>query len=409
MKNSIPPQIEEYYIGYFDILGYKEIMLTENPEAFLKTVHLTIQKALSRVDNFNSILSTTLRMERLVFYKIFSDNIILYYKYEHMYYSNYMLLSFIELIKDIQLNLIYKLNIFIRGSITKGEFTANDTYVFGKALIRAVELEKKAVYPIIVLDNIIVNELKTPVTTINQNDKDFFLQLENALYGIFNDPTPKTLHDRIQNCLNMYFDVIVCASILPQFRNNVTLANMQNHYKQISELSRISLNIAPQQLEKLYAIVKQSKRTMIELAQTVISKRFTQINIYNNDRLLSCIKKMGTRHSFIDYISVLNTEKLIKNFYIDEQEAIAILQENFPEQVDFMDSLMEDIKKDHTSTLKEILLMHRNAIEKQLVKYSGDSKIFLKYEWLRVYHNSLCADNYENFRINDRCWFEIEK
>lgn len=70
----------------------------------------------------------------------------------------------------LQCSLFYK-GIVIRGGISIGDLFIEGNKIFGPALIRAYKLEKKAIYPRIVVDKEIFDK------KLNHKFKDFFSQL----------------------------------------------------------------------------------------------------------------------------------------------------------------------------------------------------------------------------------------
>ena len=92
-------------------------------------------------------------------YRIFSDNILVCYKEAKHPYSAFFLESYLRLIATIQRVFFEGYQLIVRGGVTKGPLYLTRDFVGGKALIDAVELEESAVYPRIVVDDVIQKKL----------------------------------------------------------------------------------------------------------------------------------------------------------------------------------------------------------------------------------------------------------
>ena len=92
-------------------------------------------------------------------YKIFSDNVLICRKKRDYLLSEFDLVTFLRLVATIQRIFFEGYQLIVRGGVTKGPLYLTNDFVGGKALVDAVELEESAVYPRIVVDNCILNEL----------------------------------------------------------------------------------------------------------------------------------------------------------------------------------------------------------------------------------------------------------
>lgn len=161
MVNKAPSPIREYYIAYFDILGYKDFF-SSNPERaseFLAVIHNAIQQASGFLTDINNspIASTFGKIDIKV--KIFSDNFLLCLEVTENAVESIRILTLLKCVADIQRNFIIEYGLFVRGGITKGLLSFNDDYVFGDGLIKVVEMESNAKYPRIIVDLIIAQNL----------------------------------------------------------------------------------------------------------------------------------------------------------------------------------------------------------------------------------------------------------
>lgn len=137
--------VNEYYICYFDILGYKEMLSKYGENNFLQYMIVAIN-TVTDIANFEDIN-----------YRIFSDNVVLFIpvppKNSNYYQYNYFF-NFITLISNLQRNLMGQYGVFIRGCIIKGNLYFDEQFIYGSGLIEAYQVEDTvAKYPRIIIDN----------------------------------------------------------------------------------------------------------------------------------------------------------------------------------------------------------------------------------------------------------------
>ena len=149
----------EYYVAYFDILGYKK-SFEKSKEIFAQLVE-SIESSIDMMKDLVSIHNTTFGKIPEIEYKIFSDNVLIGYRETKEPLSELSLVSFLRLVATIQRIFFEKANSIVRGGITKGPLYLTKDFVGGKALIDVVGIEESAVYPRIVVDDCILNELNS--------------------------------------------------------------------------------------------------------------------------------------------------------------------------------------------------------------------------------------------------------
>lgn len=151
MNVTNKPKLKNYYIAYFDILGYKSFFIDENDhQKLLQDILNIVRDVKEYMEQMKNYLIENVK------YRAFSDNFIFYFEEnEQDNFSDFNALSTLAfLMSNIQKKILAKYGILVRGAITKGEFYADDSIVFGNGLIRAVEIEaEKAIYPRIIIDN----------------------------------------------------------------------------------------------------------------------------------------------------------------------------------------------------------------------------------------------------------------
>ncbi len=153
-------QYEERYVAFIDILGFSSLVnRAEEDSKLLKR----LASALEEQGMYSELEAITEKLgsnEPKGFFKnmfrvsTFSDNIVFSTK------NNVIGLGLITLLSTIIcIRLIYQ-GLFTRGAIAKGKLIHTNTIILGAGLIRSHELEKNAaIYPRILLDEIIVHEM----------------------------------------------------------------------------------------------------------------------------------------------------------------------------------------------------------------------------------------------------------
>lgn len=154
-------EFSEYYVAYFDVLGYKDAF-KKSEDVSAKLVD-AIEFSIGMMKDIVSIVNTPIdnltEETPKIEYKIFSDNVLICCKNTNDTLSTLSLVSFLRLVATIQRVFFERPLLIVRGGITKGPLYLTNDFVGGKALIDAVELESTAVYPRIVVADCILNEL----------------------------------------------------------------------------------------------------------------------------------------------------------------------------------------------------------------------------------------------------------
>ena len=141
-------EAKEYYISYFDILGYKAFF-EDKENNISELLASNIAMAMDTRKRFSYLLPITNKIH----YKMFSDNFIIMLE-DGVLPADKALSVMCDLTARLQLKFLVDYGIPIRGAITKGQAYIDNTIVFGKGLIDAVGLEaSEAIYPRIILDD----------------------------------------------------------------------------------------------------------------------------------------------------------------------------------------------------------------------------------------------------------------
>lgn len=166
----------ERYVAFIDILGFSEHVksIGEKPEKLDRLLEALHEMA-AEYPGLARNMSATQGFENMFRATTFSDNIVISSRPDHMGLS-----VLITVIGQLCLRLLHQ-GFYARGGISKGLLHHSDQVVLGAGLIKSYELESKAaVYPRIIYDEPIVNEVKAsdianvwPVTM--DQDGVFFL------------------------------------------------------------------------------------------------------------------------------------------------------------------------------------------------------------------------------------------
>ena len=162
-------EFSEYYVAYFDVLGYKEAF-KKSKDISAKLIgaiefSIKIMKEIVSIHN-TTILGESTEKKTEIEYKVFSDNVLICYKETNEPLSGLSLVSFLRLVATIQRVFFEGTHLIVRGGITKGPLYLTNDFVGGKALIDVVELEQSAVYPRIVVDNCILSDLNPKIQNV---------------------------------------------------------------------------------------------------------------------------------------------------------------------------------------------------------------------------------------------------
>lgn len=176
--------IKEYYIAYFDLLGYKGFFQNHPNEVenFLQIIYEAISLTKSYIQEVN-ISPVGAELGKLsIGTKVFSDNILLCLETTTTDIEYPRFLAFLTIVADIQRTFILKYGLFLRGGITIGKLSFNEDFVFGQGLIDAVELEETAIYPRIIMGKPVLDYVLQP-HFVKQADLNRACDIENRAHS----------------------------------------------------------------------------------------------------------------------------------------------------------------------------------------------------------------------------------
>ncbi|MFI3250019.1 MAG: hypothetical protein R3Y07_03560, partial [Eubacteriales bacterium] len=185
---------DEYFVAFLDILGYSNKLkklsdsdadiYLENIREILTSKHLErLKKSITRDFSFKS-------MDLAEFeFRLFSDNILIFIKKTSDNNDNLRnCFALLKIVMSIQKYAFTKKHILLRGGIASGLFKPEQDFVFGKALIRAYELEQLAIYPRIILEKTEVDFLVNTISELKDiNEKQTLESLLTDLVVLDNE------------------------------------------------------------------------------------------------------------------------------------------------------------------------------------------------------------------------------
>ena len=153
------------YVAFIDVLGFKNLVLNEDEREKLDSFFETVKRVFEILNIQKGQIKKFL----------ISDSIILVIEDGE---DNFKML--LRAIQKLQAYLALK-DIWVRGAISSGDIyfeysPEGEQIIYGEGLIRAYELEKKAVYPRVILDPRLI-------TLINPNfNRDTFMRKYSSFY-----------------------------------------------------------------------------------------------------------------------------------------------------------------------------------------------------------------------------------
>lgn len=131
-------QMKDCIIAYADILGSKNILLSDDDSKINNFIH-----------NLKDLYSQYISSDE-VGIKIFSDNILMFADYSEEHIDIMMQAS-----ATLQYFCATKYNLFLRGSVTRGKLYYDENFAIGEGLVNAYHLEsKQAKYPLFLVDDV---------------------------------------------------------------------------------------------------------------------------------------------------------------------------------------------------------------------------------------------------------------
>lgn len=152
----VPIDYSKYFVAFLDVLGFQKLVFSNNPNDKVKIEdYLMVIKEITSDLEF---VKTTQSLKSI----IISDSIILSVPFGNAINDALSQLRHLCIaVGKIQFQLALD-NIWLRGAISCGDayFNQEDNQVVGPAYVTSYLLEQNAIYPRVILDNKIVNDLE---------------------------------------------------------------------------------------------------------------------------------------------------------------------------------------------------------------------------------------------------------
>lgn len=163
-------------VAFVDILGFQRLISQDNTEAMISIniIDGHLQHVLNVLQNEHDKVFST---------RLFSDCMCISCDYttENLFYIVFEL-AFIQFTMSCD-------GVFLRGALSRGNHFENDRMIFSKGLVNAYNIEKKAVYPRIIIDSTLIgpiiddNSFYAPYY-IQERTKNFIIQSPDRYYSV---------------------------------------------------------------------------------------------------------------------------------------------------------------------------------------------------------------------------------
>lgn len=200
-------ELENRIVCFIDILGFRDIInrFEETKDISIITkIKNAFESALKTITDFSSPENVKIidispeKIELLskdLYYKTFSDNIIITLKYDQINESFLRKLSLLIIFSNIFQFEMHQKGVYMRGGISFGSFYKDDNIIFSTALVKAYELEsKKSIYPRIMIDleliDIIINAPKKSISEAGFSKLIYFDNQGDAFLSPFSPLDP---------------------------------------------------------------------------------------------------------------------------------------------------------------------------------------------------------------------------
>ncbi len=161
-KNGLPIQ-KKCVVSFIDILGISQ-KIEKQSEWALDWIWLYYTAITNELKNYKHIK-----------FKIFSDNILLCAELNDN--PQQAVLEMLSIVRQIEMSMLKMGAMFLRGAIVIDDLHFSENFVYGKALLKAYQLESSsAVYPRIIIDESIFSIVnnRTPYIALDKDNQYFY-------------------------------------------------------------------------------------------------------------------------------------------------------------------------------------------------------------------------------------------
>ena len=368
-------KLKEEFCVFFDVLGTKNKFLTSNLEEEEKLV----KKYENFIKNIKEILINNGFKENEI--KLFSDNIFINFPNTTLkeMYDVFRCLAYIQIMA------IEKYNFLLRGGVEYSTIYNEKDIVIGKGLVEAVELEKDANYPIIILGERakeehlkkIYEESKKYMKEEILNDKDMY----SAMSGVEN--SRKNGGTSIQTTIRVN-DKIFINYLMISYEEN-----KEDFFKIISKHKNFIVESLRSDENKFY---KNNNNIYIKNLRNILEKYFNYEEKLNEESYIqeNLNQIEEEKKAFIE---IIDSEKEIFEKYI----------ENYDEKIKKQKESLSNIEKS-LAGVKKSFKREIFKVQKENKKIEVDLNIRKKYIYLYCYHNKIInyLNKFEKNRYKDQ-------
>lgn len=372
-------KLKEEFCVFFDVLGTKSKFLTSNFEEEEKLV----KKYENFIKDIKEILINNGFKENEI--KLFSDSIFINFPNTTLkeIYDIFRCLAYIQIMA------IEKYNFLLRGGVEYSTICNEKDIVIGKGLVVAVELEKEANYPIIMLGERAKEEL---------SKKDDFINKQYINDFIKNEPEIENIDSAIAKIKIMREKNGESIATIIRINDKTYINYLATYYENQNRESFIKMMLR----HKKFIIESLKKNEEEFLKDTKNSNNnelknyfdYTYYNI-NKNYILEYIKEIDEQNK-----KILHTGSPIKQKNIEFKEK---LENNYKEKKELKKELVEVDKK-----IKEVNFCVKGNSKENILKVRE------KYIYLLYYHNSFLRRVFEKDKGIDKnnydeCFLNVEK
>ena len=372
-------KLKEEFCVFFDVLGTKSKFLTSNFEEEEKLV----KKYENFIKDIKEILINNGFKENEI--KLFSDSIFINFPNTTLkeIYDIFRCLAYIQIMA------IEKYNFLLRGGVEYSTIYNEKEIVIGKGLVVAVELEKEANYPIIMLGERAKEEL---------SKKDDFINKQYINDFIKNEPEIENIDSAIAKIKIMREKNGESIATIIRINDKTYINYLATYYENQNRESFIKMMLSHKKF--IIESLKKNEEEFLKDTKNFNNNElknyfdYTYYNI-NKNYILEYIKEIDEQNK-----KILHTGSPIKQKNIEFKEK---LENNYKEKKELKKELVEVDKK-----IKQINFCVKGNSKENILKVRE------KYIYLLYYHNSFLRRVFEkDKRIDknnyDKCFLDVEK
>lgn len=297
-KNNLV-DTEARIVAFMDILGFSAIIEeydSDEGSNILNELHDTLEIAIKlSIENMIDPKSQTDVKEYLE-YRMFSDCICIslpFIEFGNDFHIQFHSLS--NIVKAYQLAMMQK-GFFVRGGISIGSFYADKNMIFSGGLVKAYKLEQAAVYPIIAIDDNVIERLQH---NFKENEKGLFIKDTMLIYKnnqskIFLNP-----FDFLDNSTK-YFDYLNSTfdNLIVENDDDDPLTEMTNSLLKLTSsftkpiFDEIKSNLSPE-------ITSKTKEDILNLIQYQIDKHQYIKENNSDEKVIKEMEKVVLKYTFL--------------------------------------------------------------------------------------------------------------